>query len=256
MITLLSDFGLHDASVAIAKGILMQHTDQPIIDISHDIQPYRADQAAYLLSSAYRNFPVGTCHIVLLDVFSDDALQLVLSAYEGQYFLSADNGIVPAALDGTASSWQCAVLPRHHSFNDWLREAGRMADTLRTKNPDGLGLPAYQPKTLQRSHLPVREADSVRCEILHIDHYENVVINISREQIETLGGGRRFRLEFSGGEVIAELSQHYTDVRDGYKLCRFNSSGYLEICVNRGRAASLFGLRPGSKFNDIKIFFE
>jgi S-adenosylmethionine hydrolase len=54
---------------------------------------------------------------------------------------------------------------------------------------------------------------------------------------------------------IKDLKKNYRDVAPGKKLCRFNSNGYLEICLNQGKAASLFGLKLGSIHNDIKITF-
>ena len=111
-ITLLSDFGLQDASVAIAKGILMQHAPGlPIFDISHDIKPFHSGQAAYLLSSAYKNFPAGTCHILLFDLFSETNPRLVLCEHMDSYFLAPDNGLLPLALGNeTSNALQCFEL--------------------------------------------------------------------------------------------------------------------------------------------------
>ena len=98
-ITLLSDLGLHDASAAIAKGVIMQYADpSPIIDISHDIMPFHTGQAAYLLATAYRHFPLGSIHVILCDLFSNTDPDLVLCKHGGHYFLSPDNGIIPLAL--------------------------------------------------------------------------------------------------------------------------------------------------------------
>ena len=78
-ITLLSDFGLADASVASAKGILIQHKPLAnIIDISHQVEPFHLQQAAYLLLAAYSNFPKGTCHVLLFDIFSDNTPTMLL----------------------------------------------------------------------------------------------------------------------------------------------------------------------------------
>src|SRR2546423_1818667 len=98
-ITLLSDFGLQDASVAIARGILMQHCPgHPIIDISHEVKPFYTAQAAYLISSACKNFPAATCHVLLFDLFSDAMPRLALYESDGHYFLTPDNGLLPLAL--------------------------------------------------------------------------------------------------------------------------------------------------------------
>ncbi len=91
--------------------------------------------------------------------------------------------------------------------------------------------------------------------IIHIDHFQNVVINLTRRQFDELCNGKPFSLQFTQVEEINEINNSYGEVREGYKLCRFNSNGYMEICINRGSAASLFGLRLGSRHNNIKLIF-
>jgi S-adenosylmethionine hydrolase len=251
-ITLLSDFGLRDASAAIARGILMQHTNLPIVDISHEITPFLASQAAYLLGSSYKAFPPGTVHLVLFDVFSNPDMALILSEHNGHYFLAPDSGIVAAALDASPASWSC-ILNGKETFDGWLNAAAGVIGSLQESPAAALNLP---PHTLLYTPAIPLLSDSVECDIIHIDQFENVVLSIKRSQFESRRGGRNFRLQFVVVEEIEELSNSYSDVREGFKLCRFNSSGHLEICINRGRAASLFGLRLGSKHNNIKILFE
>ncbi len=256
-IALLSDFGLVDATASIAKGILMQHTpDLPITDISHEVQPYNTGQAAYLLASAYKNFPAGTCHVLLFNIFSETTHNLILSEYKGWYFLSSDNGLLPLALGLEPEAWLCLELKATDTFNDWLHEAGRIIRLLQTQRPEEIGLQPYHLKETSNNYMPVLDANYLKCEVIHVDNYENVVINFTRPQLASLGKGRPFRLQFTETEEITNISTNYNDVRPGYKLCRFNSNDYLEICINRGKAASLLGLRLGGKHNDIKIFFE
>ena len=100
----------------------------------------------------------------------------------------------------------------------------------------------------------------MECQVIHIDRYENVVINVTKQQFEDIGKGRNFRISFMRDEEITEISTHYHNVKPGEKLCRFNNNGYLEIAINRGQAASLFGLTLYREqhlfYNTIKIFFE
>ena len=257
-ITLLSDFGLQDASVAIAKGILMQTAPGiPIVDISHEVTPFYMPQAAYLLAAAYRNFPPGSCHLILFDLFSQKPSRVILSAYKGQYFISPDNGVVPLALgSGDTSSWLCFEMGIQHTFTDWLQAAGQSVVQLQSLDPAAMALSGYQLKPSSQKTLQLSGQSSVDCEVIHIDQYENVVVNVTSEQFTRLANGRPFRIIFMEVEEIDAISAGYNDVREGFKLCRFNSSGYLEICINRGKAASLFGLRAGSRHNNIKIFFE
>ncbi len=254
-ITLLSDFGLHDASVAIAKGVLMQHTALPIIDISHEITPFQTPQAAYLLSTSWKNFPPGSIHILLFDMFAGKPPALILCQHRQQYFLTADNGMLPMAI-GDVPAYMVAELESDNIFIQWLSEAGKIISKLQGADVNTLNLPAHQLRKAKPLASPVIGPDHIACDVIHIDHYGNVVLNINRLQFDEQRNGRNFRLSFMTVEEITELSNSYTDVREGVKLCRFNSNGHLEICINRGRAANLFGLKLGSKHNNIKIYFE
>jgi S-adenosylmethionine hydrolase len=257
-ITLLSDLGLQDASVAMTKGILMQrNATLPIIDISHEISPYNIRQAAYLLSTSYNNFPEGTYHIVLFDVYANTLPQLVLHTYDGHNFLAPNNGLLPLAFsEETANAWLCYELAKEHSLQDWIKAAADTISQLQNKTPVRAGLPATTLRETKNKPTAQQVNGAVSCDILHIDQYENIVLNITKSQLEAAGRARRFTLSFMQVEEISEISSNYSDVAAGYKLCRFNSNGFLEICINRGKAASLFGVKPGSKYNDIKLVFE
>lgn len=256
-ITLLSDFGQQDATAAVARGVLMQHNDKSnIIDISHDVTPFHTGQAAYLLATAYKNFPEGTCHVLLFDLFSEAVCRLVLCRYKGHYFLTPDNGLLPLALGlNNIDAYKILELKSAETFNDWLHTAAIAIHGLQEKK-DYVDYAPYLLKAAPEHYLPLFENGKAKCEVIHVDHYENVVINVTRQQFESIGKGRSFQLQFIRVEEINEISNNYSDVKEGYKLCRFNSNDYLEICVNRGKAASLFGLRLGGKHNNIKISFE
>ncbi|XZF13580.1 SAM hydrolase/SAM-dependent halogenase family protein [Chitinophagaceae bacterium MMS25-I14] len=260
-ITLLSDFGLQDASVASAKGILMQHMpDASLVDISHLVEPYHLQQAAYLTLAAYRHFPKGTCHVLLFDVFYDRKPRLLLCEKDGHYFLAPDNGVLALAFgEQVETVWCCFEMESDGVFHDWLHAIGK---TIRTLQTSGQNAPDLVPCRIQTAPVhwqPRIEDHTVECQVIHIDRFENVVLNINREQFETIGKGRPFRIEFMRDEEITQISTHYFNVAKGEKLCRFNATGFLEIAINRGNAASLFGLKlyrdQDLLYKTIKIYF-
>ena len=261
-ITLLTDFGLQDASVASTKGILMQHAAQcPIIDISHTSEPFHLQQAAYLLAAAYNSFARGTCHVILFDVMSDINPHLILCQKDGHYFLAPDNGLLALAFPGGLENvWQCYELKEPNTFKDWIHRAGDIIAELQTKTPAQLKLPRCGLKNAPQQWQLKIDTNTVECHVIYIDRFENVVINITREQFNDIGNGRPFRIQFMRDEEITELTPFYGSVKESEKLCRFNSTGYLEIAINRGKAASLFGFRLHKEhhmiYHTIKIFFE
>jgi S-adenosyl-L-methionine hydrolase (adenosine-forming) len=260
-ITLLSDFGPQDASVAVAKGTLLQHVPgAQLIDISHLVETFNIQQAAYLLLSAYPNFPEGTCHVLLFDVFSEARPRLLLCEHEGQYLLAPDNGVLSLAFGNTLQDvWQCYQLDADGLFGDWLREIGKVVGQLQTHTPKDLQLTSCSLKVAPKHWQPIINGDTVECHVVHIDRYENVVINLTRKQFDAIGKGRPFRIQFMRDEELTQLSTHFYNVAEGQKLCRFNATGFLEICINRGKAASLFGFKLHREkhfiYNTIKVYF-
>lgn len=254
-VTLFSDFGLQDASVAITKGILMQHLPvSRVIDICHEVQPFNMKQAAYLFGSAWKNFPRGTCHLLLFDIYSSPVPKLILSEYAGHFFLTPDNHLLPMALQQSIEhSWLCLEMEKTHSFHHWLHRAGEIIQHIDSLGGNITELPPYAlaPYNPASYILPY----SQQHDVLHIDDFENVTIDFTRALYDRLSPGKNFSVQFTQVEEINEIRENYSDVREGYKLCRFNSNGYLEICINHGRAASLFGLKLGGKNNNIKISF-
>src|SRR5688500_9842575 len=107
-------------------------------------------------------------------------------------------------------------------------------------------------------------------QIILIDNFENVIVNITQEQFEQQRKGRRFKIVFKRDEIIERISGSYADVPQGEKLVLFNSAGYMEIAVNKGNAAGLFGLKGYSEVNQpvstlvqnrlfyqtVRVFFE
>ena len=82
----------------------------------------------------------------------------------------------------------------------------------------------------------------IRGSVIYIDHYENVVVNITREQFEKNRAGRDFSIYIKRNDAIREISTRYQDVPVGETLCLFNSNQYLEIAIHAGSAASMLGL--------------
>lgn len=107
---------------------------------------------------------------------------------------------------------------------------------------------------------PMYNSNYIEGHIIFIDNFENVVVNITREEFESQRAGRSFKIYFTRGEIIERISETYASVPESEKLATFNSAGYLEIAVNKGNAAGLFGLtgfQEGiSKFAQSRLLYQ
>jgi S-adenosylmethionine hydrolase len=260
VITLLSDLGTRDASVTIAKAMLMRHAPGAVIvDVSHNVIQYDLQQAAFLLLSAYKHFPAGTVHIIMVDVFAGDTPGMLLAEKDGFYFIAPDNGVLPLAFGAELQdSRLCYVPGKPFVFNDWLSNAGLVIDALREGNAQTL-FPTHTVKDAPGILQPIVTRESIDCKVLYIDRYENVILNITRQQFDELVDGRPFRVMLRMLGNVTTISNNYNDVPQGKALCRFNESGFLEIALNHAGAATLLGLNPNNastlRHQTIRIFF-
>jgi S-adenosylmethionine hydrolase len=254
-ITLLSDLGLQDASVAVAKGILIQHGLYNILDISHEIAPFNVTEAAYVLGTSFGYFAPGSVHIVPFGIFNYSGAQLMLAAAMGHYFILPESGLIEAAIkNDDIDYWYDPKGEKAANLVGWMHNAAKLCKAIVTDGqvPNNL----LKQSVGRNFNFDVVQTQNVVCDVVHVDQYENVIINYTLEQYNRVERKNGFRLTFSIDEEISEISTRYSDVEEGMKLCKFNSSGYLKICINRGKASSLFGLKTGSKHNNIKITFN
>ncbi len=229
----------------------------PVIDISHNVAQYDLQQAAYLLLSAYRHFPKGTIHVIPIDVFTGDTPRMLLAEKDGFFFIAPDNGILPLAFEHELESTRlCYEFSRPFAFADWINSAGKVIELIQ----QGKDLPFSQTtiKEVPRLLRPRVTPDDIECNILYIDRYENVVLDITRAQFEEFVGERPFRIKIMRLRDITLISNNYNDVKQGDPLCRFNDAGFLEIALNHAPAASLLGIGANNagnlRYRTIKIF--
>lgn len=258
IITLLSDLGMKDIAVAAVKATLLRYVpDAELVDISHYAARDDAQQAAYLLQRACKSFEKGSVHIVLVDVFAGSSCRMLTAKKDGHFFIAPDNGILSLALGNQPENVrECFTYSKPFTFEKWIDDAGSVAATIQ----QGWVMP--YPKTALQN-IPVLRSCQVTplgidCNILYIDRFKNVVLDISRKQFETITANRDFVIRTRNAQQITAINRHYNEVEEGRALCRFNSMGYMEIAINRGNAASALGLDMASpadlKYRTVRIF--
>lgn len=267
LITLTSDIGSPDYLVGAIKAQLLQlNPESRIVDISHNIPPFNYPQAAYVCRSAIRNFPEFSYHLILVSLFEKKPEQLILAFHQNQYLICADNGLLTMILEDKPEMVMGIPLDPNATKNTIYLSSvmGKVVNQLANGEPiRNIGIPDVS--YLEKRHLrPTLDQNIIEGQIIFIDSFENVIVNITREQFEEQQKGRRFRIAFTRGEVIDRISETYADVPEGEKLALFNSAGYLEIAINKGNAAGLFGLKGFSEkiregqlsYHTVKIYFE
>lgn len=263
IITLTSDMGTQDYYVAAVKAaILGQSPEVQIVDITHHIQPFDIAQAAFVLKNVYRSFPIGSIHVAGIDSEKTNPLQNpgsplvrhVIVKYDGHYFIGADNGIFSLFLqknpDGVFEI-DFGLTDEDYTFpvkTVFARAASMIANG---KEPESFAKPISELN--QRTVLaPTTNPNLIIGTVIYIDGYGNVITNITRELFERQVNGQSFRILLRGGShEIDEIRKSYNEVPDGEVVALFDSSGHLEIAINKGvegnggGASGLLGLRLG-----------
>lgn len=261
IITLTSDIGRQDFLTGAIKGQLLQ-IDQTFrfIDISHDISPFNYPQAAYMCSNAIRNFPPRTLHLIMINLFDKKSDHILLVKDAEQYIGIADNGLIKMILQETpkekiAIPWQGdkTVI----SFAKTItRSFKNIMDGAIFEKEGDANVRINEKNPLR----PMYNSQFLEGHIIFIDNFENVIVNITREEFDTQRRGRKFKIYFTRGEIIEKISETYADVPESEKLALFNSAGYLEIAINKGNAAGLFGLSgfvdPKSQYTQSRLLYQ
>ena len=271
LITLTSDIGQKDYLVGAVKGQLAQIDPSfNIMDISHELSPFNYPQAAYVCRNAIRHFPAHTFHIILVNLFEKKPDQLLLAFHNDQYLLCADNGLLNMILESRPEMVIGLPLERTAIKNTLycIRIMGQAIREI-TNGASLLSIGVPDVPFVEKNHLrPVFSDSWIEGQIIFIDHFENVIVNITREEFEERRKGRSFRIVFKRDETIDKISETYADVAEGEKLALFNAAGYLEIAIQKGNAAGLFGLQDFTEqsqnqylqsrlfYQTVRVFFE
>jgi S-adenosyl-L-methionine hydrolase (adenosine-forming) len=262
IITLTSDIGQQDYLVGAVKGQLLQVNPAfNLVDISHDLAPFNISQAAYVCRNAIKNFPSFTYHLILVNLFEQKPEQLLLAFHKDQYILCADNGLLPMILEETPEMVISLPLDKTATKNTLhcVRIMGKAVEKLHAgESLNEIGIPdaVYMDRTPLR---PLLGDNWMEGQILFIDHFENIIVNITHDQFEQQRRGRSFKIIFKRDEMINVISETYANVKEGEKLALFNSAGYLEIAINKGNAAGLFGLQGFTGKSDnqqTRLFYQ
>lgn len=237
VITLTTDYGNRDFYAAALKGHLLQQAPQAtVVDISHDIQAFLLDQAAFVLGHAYAFFPKDTIHLVAVDEGRSSQTHGLLMRKDGHWFLGPDNGLFSLLRPELRVEKLIRLEFRREESNFpaldlYVPAAAHLA---RGGNPEVLGRETQQWEE-KRPLRPTVSADnnSIVGGVLHIDRYGNLITNITGRLIEEYRRGRPLSIHMGRRQVVQKISAFYDETAEGETLAIINSMGYLEIALNR-----------------------
>jgi S-adenosylmethionine hydrolase len=213
--------------------------------------------------TAYRYFPAGTVFLVVVDPGVGSTRRPV-AVQAGDYgFVAPDNGVLSytlaqlEAVRAVELETPAGVSSTFHGRDIFAPAAARLA---RGDALEALGSPVGDLVQLPAPRLSVAPG-TIRGEVVHIDHFGNVVTSIGRLERSTpqtltlrpAFGGDVTPLTVdavsaqisAGGVQVRGIHATYSEVEPGTLLALVGSSGLLELGVNQGNAAARLGVRIG-----------
>jgi len=244
VIALITDFGTRDHFVAAMKGaILSIDPSASIVDITHHIDPQNVKEAAFTLTACYRDFPAATVFVAVVDPGVGSDRRGIAAASEGYYFVGPDNGVLSPGLKHES---KVVELNRPDYFSERVSNTFHGRDIFAPVAAyiskgvwlEEFGPPAYDPVVLQHPK-PVQRGDGITGEIIHIDHFGNLITNLMKNDLP-----EEFAIHL-GSQVIGKLCTSYSEADRGEIVTIMGSSEYLEIAANLASAEQLTNAKVG-----------
>jgi S-adenosylmethionine hydrolase len=246
ILTLTTDFGLSDHYVGSMKGVILGICPRAqLVDISHQVSPYAIAEGAFLIGQAYRSFPRGTVHVVVVDPGVGSDRRPILTEAAGQYFVAPDNGVL--ALIFAREKHKVRLISNQRYFRQPVSRTFHGRDIFAP-------VAAHLASGVAPSRMGKVIADYVRPpferprqtgartwtgQILNVDRFGNVITNFHADDFPALE-----QISIGRGKA-RRLVRSYTEAGAGELVAIAGSSGYLEVSVNQGSAAEKIGCRAG-----------
>lgn len=248
IITLVTDFGLTDPYVGMMKGVILSiNPNARLVDISHQVRAGSILQAASLIRETFPFFPLGTVHVAVVDPGVGSERRLMGLEAGGHFFVGPDNGIFWPVIKSHKGArvvhlkeskfFLSSVSHTFHGREVFAPVAAHLSK--------GVDLAMMGPTVSDPSKLNVpklqKRGQTLKGQITRVDNFGNLITNIHRRDLRLFLKSYQPVIKV-GDLVIKKLSHIYADAEEGEPLALINSSDWLEVAVNLGRASDYLGL--------------
>jgi hypothetical protein len=236
------------------KGVILNtNPDVEIVDITHKIASYDIFDAAFTLAQSYRFFPSDTIHLVVVDPGVGTSRRPLLARSMAYKFVAPDNGVLSLIYEREENVEVRHITADHYFLNPvsntfqgrdifapvvgWLSkwvEVDKFGDTI----TDFTKFSSPKPKRVGES--------LVKGVALKVDKFGNIITNLTPEDLPQLFAETPapFKIIINQQE-ITRLNLAYSMGKPSELFAIVGSSGYIEICTNRGSAAKILNVNRG-----------
>jgi S-adenosylmethionine hydrolase len=255
-IVFMTDFGTANDAVAICKAVIQSIAPEArIMDITHQVTPFKIEEASRFLFGVTPYYPPGTVFLVVVDPgVGTSRKAVIVKSKKGQFFVVPDNGLVSAVMerDGLEGAreianqnWmiQAAVSSTFHGRDIFSPAAAHLAE--------GWDYTIAGPEVGQLVHLTPKTAKldekGITGEVIGLDDpFGSLITDIAQEDFEKLGYtlGDQIAVQINKKPVVLPYEKTFMNVSVGQPLLYADSRGRMSIAVNQGNYSKEFAIEP------------
>jgi hypothetical protein len=264
-ISLTSDFGVGSQGIGVMRGVALKINPEAIvIDLMHGLPSFDVTSGAYIMETAV-SLPIGY-HVCVVDPgVGTKRKGIIIQTKRGDFLIGPDNGVlIPASerfLGGIVKAVEITnekymnkpVSPVFHGRDVFTPAAAWLSRGIRIEEfgpeiPKEKLVPAPYPEARVSKGL-------VEGEIIHINHFGNLFVNVLIKNFEK--SGIKYRdgvlIGLKGKKIQTKFLKTFGEVPIGEPVICPDDYGRVEIALNQGRFADKYRVKLRDKLKIRKL---
>ena len=250
IITLTTDFGIKDPFIGIMKGVILNICPKAtIVDLNNSIAPQNLLQTSYVLKTSVSYFPKNTIHVAVVDPEVGTNRKCLAIKTDKFFFVGPDNGIFSPFFKNfkavELTNQDIFIKPISSTFHGRDIFAPTAAWLAKGKSFEKLGKILKKPVTLDFPK-PKFIGGCLKGEIIHRDHFGNLISNISKGLISKYLGDNFINIKaYLKDQRAIPLVSNYTFGFRNSPAALINSWEQVEVFCKEGNASKVFKILVG-----------
>jgi S-adenosyl-L-methionine hydrolase (adenosine-forming) len=258
IVTFLSDYGLEDEFVGVCHGVMLMIAPRlKIVDLNHNILRQDIRHGAVVLSQTI-NFLPESVHLAVVDpTVGSKRRAISIETTSGHTFVGPDNGLLMPAADASGGVTRAFEItderfmlrPVSKTFQGRDVFSPAAAHIASGVEPSELGpsIPLDDLVRLEVIKAWIHE-DHLHAEVLQLDRFGNLQLNLRRSQLEEVGlkNGDALEVRLEGHRLSVPFAHTFADVEAGEFVIVEDSYRHLSLAINKGDAAARLRAHAGS----------
>jgi S-adenosyl-L-methionine hydrolase (adenosine-forming) len=256
-IVFLSDFGYRNEWVGLCHAAINRIApSSPVIDLSHGVPPLDVRAGALVLADSLPYIAEDAIVLAVVDPSVGRDRDIVVETGDGRLFVGPDNGLLAPcwhAAGGTARAVSITspkvvlaeVAASFHARDVLAPAAAHLAAGMALEE---LG-DTVDPESLAQLRIPdpAVENGRIECEVIDLNRFGNVQLNVRGEHLEAAGLDQleRVSVEAHSGGGVAQFVSTYANLEPGECGLMIDLRGWLSV-IRGNPANAAEGLAVGS----------